>query len=137
MIEEEPQYDVVLKMVLWGESRETIMHRLKVNGIEGDRAEAIFSAARRERIATIRNGARRDLWIGLAVIAGCLAMIFGLGLHKLSFTHFSEGAGTVLLLPWLLSLLAAVLVAVGLWRTLKGAIEILLAPTKEGSVADD
>jgi len=30
-----PYYTLVLKMVLWGETREDVYHRLAVNGVEG------------------------------------------------------------------------------------------------------
>ncbi|MEJ6579446.1 MAG: hypothetical protein QNL33_18870 [Akkermansiaceae bacterium] len=136
VIEDEPQYDVVLKMVLWDEGRETIFHRLKVNGIEGERAEGIYKAARRERVAAIRGAGRRDLLIGMILIAICAAVTFGLGLDKLSFTHFSEGFGEVLLLPWLITMLVVICFAFGLWRCLRGVTEILLAPSKTGSIAD-
>ncbi|YCM42968.1 hypothetical protein V2O64_16800 [Verrucomicrobiaceae bacterium 227] len=136
MIEDEPQYDVVLKMVLWDEGREAIFHRLKVNGVEGERAEAIYKAARRERIATIRSGGRRDLLIGLGLIVACAVATWGLGLDKLSFTHFSEGFGEVLLLPWLITMLVVICFALGLWKCLHGVTEILLAPSKSGSIAD-
>ena len=136
MIEDEPQYDVVLKMVLWDEGREAVFHRLKVNGIEGERAEEIYKAARRERVAAIRSGGRRDLLIGVILIAICAAATFGLGLDKLSFTHFSEGLGEVLLLPWLITLLVVICFAFGLWKCLRGVTEMLLAPSKTGSIAD-
>ena len=136
VIEDERQYDVVLKMVLWDEDREAIFHRLKVNGVEGKRAEEIYKAARRERVAAIRSGGRRDLLIGVILVTICAGATFGLGLDKLSFTHFSEGFGEVLLLPWLITLLVVVCFAFGLWRCLRGATEILLASSKTGSVAD-
>ena len=136
MIEDEPQYDVVLKMVLWDEGREAIFHRLKVNGVEGKRAEGIYKAARRERVAAIRSGGRRDLLIGVILIAICAGATFGLGLDKLSFTHFSEGLGEVLLLPWLITLLVVICFAFGLWKCLRGVTEMLLAPSKTGSIAD-
>jgi hypothetical protein len=136
VIEDEPQYDVVLKMVLWDEGREAIFYRLKVNGVEGKRAEGIYKAARRERVAAIRSGGRRDLLIGVILIAICAAATFGLGLDKLSFTHFSEGLGEVLLLPWLITLLVVICFAFGLWKCLRGVTEMLLAPSKTGSIAD-
>lgn len=136
MIEDEPQYDIVLKMVLWDEGREAVFHRLKVNGIEGERAEGIYKAARRERVAAIRSGGRRDLLIGVILIAICAAATFGLGLDKLSFTHFSEGLGEVLLLPWLIILLVVIAFAFGLWKCLRGMTEMILAPSKRGSIAD-
>lgn len=124
-------------MVLWGENRDAIFHRLKVNGIEGARAEGIYATARRERIATIRSVGKRDFLIGLILIVGCVGMFFGLGLDKLSLTHFGTGMGEVLLLPWLLSLLAIIFLGLGLWKCLSGATEIILAPSKQGSITDD
>lgn len=137
MIEDEPQYDVVLKMVLWGEDRDAVMHRLRVNGIEGERAEEIYAAARRERVASIRAVGRRDLLLGLAMIVVCAGITYGLGLDKLSLTRFSEGIGEVLLLPWLITLLVVILFAFGIWKCVRGTTELLLAPSKKGSVADD
>lgn len=137
MIEDEPQYDVVLKMVLWGEDQEAVMHRLRVNGIEGKRAEEIYAAARRERLAVIRAFGRRDLLLGLAMIALCAGITYGLGLDKLSLTRFSEGIGEVLLLPWLITLLVVILFAFGIWKCVIGTVELLLASSKKGSIADD
>jgi len=136
VIEDEPQYDVVLKMVLWDEGREAIIHRLKVNGVEGERAEGIYKAARRERVVAIRHAGRRDLLMGLVLIAACAATTGGLRLDKLSFTHFSEGLGEVLVLPWLITLLVVIGFTFGLWKCLYGVTEILLAPSKSGSIAD-
>ena len=113
------------------------MHRLKVNGIEGARAEEIYTAAKRERVSSIRAVGRRELIVGLTMVAACVGLTYGLGLDKLSFTHFSEGLGEVLLLPWLITLLVVILFAFGIWKCLRGTTELLLASSKKGSVADE
>jgi len=114
VIEDEPQFNVVVKMVLWGEDRDAVLHRLRVNGIEEKRALEIYEAARRERIATIRSAGFRDLWISIAMMVSAVALAYFLELDQLSLTHFGEGLGQILVLPWLITLLVVVLLTFGL-----------------------
>lgn len=137
MIEDEPQFNVVVKMVLWGEDRDAVLHRLRVNGIEEKRALEIYEAARRERIATIRSAGFRDLWISIAMMLSAVALAYFLELDQLSLTHFGEGLGQILVLPWLITLLVVILLTFGLWKCLRAIAELVFAPLKKGSVADD
>lgn len=137
MIEDEPQFNVVVKMVLWGEDRDAVLHRLGVNGIEEKRALEIYEAARRERIATIRSAGFRDLWISIAMMVSAVALAYFLELDQLSLIHFGEGLGQILVLPWLITLLVVVLLTFGLWKCLRAIAELVFAPLKKGSVADD
>ncbi|MDB2673740.1 hypothetical protein N9Y81_02165 [Akkermansiaceae bacterium] len=136
MVKEEAQYDVVLKMVLWDESREAIFHRLEVNGVTGDRAEAIYQTARAERVGTLRAEGWRSLLIGLCLVGAALGIYFGLRLDQLQVMRFGEGFHGVPLLPWILGFLAAILLAFGVWKVVQGSVEIIIAPMKKGSIAD-
>ncbi|MFT6177844.1 MAG: hypothetical protein ACJAQT_003062 [Akkermansiaceae bacterium] len=136
MVEDEPQYDVVLKMVLWDEEREAIFRRLKVNGVEGERAEAIYATARAERVGSLRADGVRTLLMGLAALALGFGIYFFFNLDELNAAHFGDGVNGTLMLPWLLGFLCALLGAFGVWKTIQGASEILFAPKKKGSMAD-
>jgi hypothetical protein len=87
MVEDEPQYDVVLKMVLWDEEREAIFRRLKVNGVEGERAEAIYATARAERVGSLRADGVRTLLMGLAALALGFGIYFFFNLDELNAAH--------------------------------------------------
>lgn len=136
MVKEEAQYDVVLKMVLWDESREAIFKRLEVNKVTGDRAKAIYRAARAERLRTIRVDGRKALGLGLLGILISVGLFFGFRLDELQVMRFEEGFHSLPLLPWLLGFFAAILFAFGIWKVVQGSIEILFASTKKGSIAD-
>lgn len=136
MVEDEPQYDVVLKMVLWDEEREAIFRRLKVNGVEGERAEAIYATARAERVGNLRADGVKFLLMGLASMAVGWAIYHFANLSELNAAHFGDGVNGTLMLPWLLGFVCALLGAFGIWKTIQGLTEILFAPMKKGSIAD-
>lgn len=136
MVKEEPQYDVVLKMVLWDESREAIFRRLEVNGVIGDRAEAIYQAARAERVGTLRAEGWRSVLIGFCLAGVALGIYFGLRLDLLQVMRFGDGFHGLPLLPWVLGFLVAILLAFGVWKVVQGLVEIIIAPMKNGSIAD-
>ena len=73
MVKEEPQFEVVLKMVLWDEDREAIFRRLKVNKVTGERAELIYQAARAERVKSLRIDGLKGLGLGLACLSIAVA----------------------------------------------------------------
>lgn len=136
MVEDEPQYDVVLKKVLWDESRESIFQRLKVNGVEGARAEKIYAAARVERIRTIQQDGMKALLLGCVGIVLALVIYFFFKLDELNAMEFGDGVNGTAVLPWLLGFVAAVFGAFGLWKVTQGLTEILFAGMKKGSIAD-
>ena len=136
MVEDEPQYDVVLKMVLWDEDREAIFHRLKVNGVEGERAEAIYGKARSERIKILRGDGLKSLLLGIGGIALAGVIYFAFTLDELSAAEFGDGVNGTAVLPWLLGFLAAVAGAFGVWKATQGITDILFASMKKGSIAD-
>ena len=74
---EEPLYEMVLGMVLWGEPREEVFHRLQVNGITGDRAERIYATAWEERLTVIRRDYGRKAGTGLLLMIGAAAIFCG------------------------------------------------------------
>lgn len=135
-MEDEAQYEVVLKMVLWDEGREEIFHRLKVNGVEGERAEAIYATARAERVGNLRADGIRSLLIGLAALAICFGIYFFFNLGELSVSYFGGGVHGIAMLPWFLGFVCTLLGALGLWKVVAGLSEIVFAPTKRGSLAD-
>ena len=121
---EHPQYDIVLKMVLWGEKREDIYHRMKVNGLTGSGADALYSLAWKDRVQTIRAVYSQRLLKGAAVIVGGIA----------TFVAYWHGMGSI---PKVLIYGCSGATAIGLWKFVDGIIGYLMAETKEGSVAED
>lgn len=136
MVEDEPQYDVVLKMVLWDEDRDAIFHRLKVNGVEGERAKAIYDAARSERIKILRADGFKGLLMGVGGLLLAVVIYFVFNLDELDAGEFGDGVNGTAVLPWLLGFVAAVAGAFGVWKATQGITEILFAPMKKGSIAD-
>lgn len=119
-----PLYEAILKMVLWGESRELVFDRLRVNGVEVAEAEAIYLTAHRERVATFRREYHKRIGLGLLLIAGGLGVL-GCSWFGLYFIH-----GRLL---WICS----AMMVFGLWKLMNGVIGTLTAGTHPGSVADD
>ncbi|MDA7891665.1 hypothetical protein N9Z92_01865 [Akkermansiaceae bacterium] len=136
MVEEEPQFEVVLKMVLWDEDREAIFHRLQVNKVTGERAEAIYRAARAERVKILRGDGFKALGAGLACFTAAVACYFGFRLDELEVSRFGEGFIALPFLPWFLGFFAAILFGFGIWKVVQGLFEMLFASTKKGSIAD-
>ncbi len=122
-IEEEPQYDVVLKMVLWGDSREAVMHRLKVNGVEASVAERIYKAARKVRLQTIREEAAHAVKMGVFwLVVGVVGFsVLDLGDHLMGKAPIG---------------LAAMSFGVAAWKLFNGISTMILADKKTGPVND-
>ena len=116
-------YRDILQMVIWGSPEDEVMHKLEINEITGDRARELYRQARRERIVLVRSDAVR-----LAVKGGLL-LAGGIGLF--CFFWFELEFTTRLIM--VLSALACI---VGGWRLLSGVMEFILAPTKQGSIAE-
>ena len=136
MVKEEPQFEVVSKMVLWDEDREAIFRRLRVNKVTGERAELIYQAARAERVKSLRIDGLKGLGLGLGCLSISVACYFGFRLDELEVSRFGDGFIALPLLPWLLGLFASILLAFGIWKVIQGSIEILFASMKKGSIAD-
>ncbi len=136
MVEEEAQYDVVLKMVLWDEGREAIFHRLKVNGIEGDRAHAIYQRARAERMHILRGEGLKALFMGLVSFAVAAGVYYYFKLDEFDVGKFGDGVHGLPLLPCLLGFIVVMLAFFGLWKSIQGIFETLFASSKKGSIGD-
>lgn len=136
MVKDEPQFEVVLKMVLWDEDREVIFRRLEVNKVTGERAELIYRAARAERVKSLRIDGLKGLGLGLSCLLIAGACYFGFRLDELGVSRFADGFIGLPFLPWFLGFFAAILLAFGIWKMVQGSIEILFASMKKGSIAD-
>ncbi|QTN32549.1 hypothetical protein HZ994_09470 [Akkermansiaceae bacterium] len=77
---EHRSYNLVLKMVLWGESREDIYRRLTVNSVPKEIADQLYALAREDRIRTIRSDCFHDLMIGLGLIAAAVVTFADVGM---------------------------------------------------------
>jgi hypothetical protein len=121
---EEPLYEIILGKVLWGEPREEVFHRLSVNGITGERAERIYAAAWEERLTVIRRDYARKAGFGLLLIVGAAATF--------CFFWFYVRA-----IPRVLIYVCAGMLGVGAWKAIDGFAGMIMAGSKEGSVADD
>lgn len=120
---EDEIYGSVLRMVLWGESKEEVFHKLAVNGILGTRAEELYRRAVRERVAVIRGPNWKRMMWGATILLLSLALF--------CFLWFYVGAVTQQLL-----LICAAGGAVGAWKLLVGVSKILGAAHKQGSIDD-
>jgi hypothetical protein len=121
---EEPLYEMILGKVLWGEPREEVFHSLSVNGITGERAERIYTAAWEERLTVIRRDYARKAGLGLLLLLGGAAVF--------SYFWFYVGAISRNVVIGLVAMLG-----VGAWKSIDGIAGMLMAGSKEGSVADD
>jgi hypothetical protein len=121
---QEPLYQMILGMVLWGEPREEIFHRLSVNGITGERAGRIYDAAWSERLTVIRRDYARKAGLGLLLMIGAAAL----------FCFFWFG---VRVIPRLVLYICAGMLGVGAWKAIDGFAGMLMAGSKEGPVAED
>ena len=119
----EPLYQVMLGMVLWGEPRDEVFHRLGVNGITGERAERIYAAAWEERLTVIRRDYARKAGFGLLLMLGgaVFLCLFWIGIRMIS-------RGVIFVFITMLS--------VGAWKVIDGIAGMLMAGRKEGPVAD-
>lgn len=122
--EEHPFYDLILRMVMWGERKEDVLNRLKTNGIVGDEAMHLYQHAYQERIRFIRTEQAKKAAIGGGTIAAAVAAFcvcwFGLGL-----------------IPRLLLYACFAAVGVGLWKLINGLAGCLMAHHKMGDVNED
>jgi len=117
---EELVYQGLLRMVLWGEPKEDVLQKARVNGLGAEEAENLYQKAIKERIRVIRSEYRRKALSGLLVIAGSVALF--------SVVAVTTGRAYVI---WL-----ALGVAYGLWKAIDGFSGILMAANREGSVGD-
>ena len=122
-INEDRMYESVLRMVVWGESKQDVFQRLTINGYEGEIAQRLYARACAERVASIRMTSLKKLGLGLALIVAGIAVLAG----------FWFGFGGITRYLLLLTLGA---VAFGLWRFIDGLCGIMLARQKKGSQAD-
>jgi len=116
-------YNLVLKMVLWGESRQDIYNRLAVNNVPEELADRLYEHARADRIRTIRSDCSHDLLIGLGLIVASVATFcgcwFGLGF-----------------IPRILLYGCFAALGIGSWKFIDGLTGYLMASSKTGSVSD-
>jgi len=121
---EHPQYDIVLKMILWGEKREDVYHRMSVNGLTGEGADVLFQHAWADRLQTIRAVYFRRLMLGIAlfIAAGIVFVGFWYGLKMIPKTLLYG-----CFVAW----------AIGIWKFVDGITGYLMAHKKEGSVAEE
>ena len=118
---EHRSYNLVLKMVLWGDSREDVFHRLSVNKVPDDLAHLLYEHARQDRVRTIRSDCTSDILTGLGLIV--LTSVF--------FCGFWFGLSFI---PLLYGCFAAL--GIGLWKFTNGIADYLMAPNKKGSLVD-
>jgi hypothetical protein len=117
-------YNIILKMVLWGERTEDIFKKLEVAGFSEEKQKEMYARARAERVAAIRGDCWRKAGWGL------LALSVAVGV----FCGFWIGLGGI---PRIFIGLCAVGAVFGAWWLIEGLVGVLTAPMKEGSVATD
>jgi hypothetical protein len=122
--EDHPQYGIVLKMVMWGEDRDEIFHRLSVNGVPDGVAQRLHAHAREDRLRTIRGVYSRRFLVGMALIVAAVAVFVG-------FWFYLE------FIPRIILFCCIVALGIGSWKFIDGLAGYLMAPSQKGSVADD
>lgn len=122
--ENDPFYDHVLKMVLWGESRDDVFRSMEVGGVMGGRAQSLYDSARKERTSSIRSVYFRRLLLGGGL------MLIGV----IVFIIFWFGIGVI---PRVLLYGCFAIFGIGVWKGIDGVAGYLMAHNKEGSVADE
>lgn len=120
---EEPLYEMILGMVLWGEPREEVFHRLHVNGITGERAARMYAMAWEERLNVIRRDYGKKAGTGLLLMTGAVVIFCG----------FWFGLRVI---PRLILYVCFGMLGVGLWKTIDGFAGWIMAANKEGSVTE-
>jgi hypothetical protein len=122
--EEHRLYPIILKQVLWDEDEEKIRKRLAVNDVPAEEAEAIFQAARKERVTTIRAKHRGNFASGLIAFLIGGVIYYGFRI-KYGYMHIGVLSG------------AGIFLVAGFFIMLVAALGYLAASRKKGSVADD
>jgi hypothetical protein len=116
---EELVYQGLLRMVLWGEPKEDILRKARVNGLSAEEAEGLYQKAIKERIRVIRAEYRGKALKGLMFIIASVTLFFiAAATTGRAFVIFALG------------------VAYGLWKAIDGISGILMAANREGSVGD-
>lgn len=112
------------RMVIWGEPRADVIHRLEVNGIPPDEAQQMYERALAERVSLLRTEAFKQTMQGLGLMLAALFL----------FNRLAEGSGTISSHG-----ISAILLTgfFGAWRFFKGLFGCLSARSREGSLADD
>lgn len=121
---QERVYQTVERAVLWGEPREEVFRIMETNGITGEEAEAVFQRALAERLSILRGDGLRVMIKGLVI----------LGVSVCIFSAFWYGLGVMTRAVFVLCGLGAIW---GAWLAIDGLTNIVLAPTKSGSVLED
>jgi len=121
--EDHPFYEMVLRMVLWGDTQEKVIEKLGYNRVEGHEAQALYHAARKERITTIR----RDYWKKFRIGSGLVLASVGL------FVSFLM----IGIIPRLVIYVAAGLLGIGSWTLIDGLAGVLMAGQRQGPLADE
>ena len=123
-LEDHPQYDAVLRMVLWGEEEDKIRRRMEVNEVEPDLADKLHDLAKHERIRLIRSGCTRGIAMGAAWLTTAI----------LTFVILWFVWGVI---PNLVLYACIVGIGFGAWKIADGMAGYLMAPTKTGSIVDE
>jgi hypothetical protein len=121
---EDRVYQEILRMVLWGGTKDDVMRKLEVNGFTGEAADRLFARAFGERLAEIHATCRRKIRTGALLIAGGISLFCSCW-FVLDFTSRMVIA---------LSLMG---LGFGTWKLIDGFVGILTAKTREGSVTED
>ncbi len=112
------------RMVIWGEPRADVIHRLEVNGIPPEEAQQMYERALSERVFLLRTEAFKQTFQGLGLMLAALFL----------FIQLAEGSGAISRYG-----ISAILLTgfFGTWRFFKGIFGCLFARSREGSLADD
>lgn len=119
-----PLYEVVHRMVIWGEKREEVYHRMEVNGLTGEVSDLLYQTAWADRIRTIRSEYSRKLLIGIGLVVAAV-ITFSVCWFGLRFV------------PKILLYGCFIALGAGAWKFIDGTSGYLMAANKKGPAFDD
>lgn len=122
--EDHPLYDMIHRMVIWGEEKDQVFHRMEVNGVTGTAAEYLYQHARNDRIRAIRKEQSGKLFLGICLIVAAVSTFCFCWL-------------VLYFIPRLLLCACIVALGVGSWKLIDGLAGYLMAGNKKGPLHDE
>ncbi|RYD23750.1 MAG: hypothetical protein EOP88_02990 [Verrucomicrobiaceae bacterium] len=122
--EEHPLYDMIHRMVIWGEDKAEVHKRMEVNGVTGLAADSLYQHAWNDRIRSIRKEQSGKLFLGIGLTVAAV----GTFCFCWFVLHF---------IPRILLYVCIVALAIGSWKLIDGLAGYLMAENKKGPLHDE
>ena len=118
---EHPEYEEVLRIVLWGDPKEEIYEIMEIRNMSKILTEALYERAMKVRVRLVRDAAMKKAGVGLiysVVSVGTFCLIFfGLGM-----------------IPKILVAICFFFLMLGCWKITDGIFSYFTASMKKGPV---